>query len=76
LKDVYRIANIVKQNIVEFLVWSECLLELVLVRKSDYEIERWIPLLRDFGYLGADIDAFPDVWPDGSQKVASAASNR
>jgi hypothetical protein len=51
---------------------SECLPKLFLVSESDCEIEGWVPLLRDFYYLGADIDAFLITCSDGSQKVAGS----
>ena len=50
--------------------------ETFLVWESDCEIEGWVPLLRDFHHLGANIDAFPITWSDGSQKVAGVTANR
>ena len=66
LKHIHGVADIVEEDVIEVLLRTENLPELVLVRKSDREIERWIPLLRDFHYLGADVDAFAVAWPDGS----------
>jgi hypothetical protein len=76
LKRVHGVANIIEENVVECLSWPECLPELVLVWESDCEIEGGIPLLRDFHYLVADLDAFPITWSDGSQKVAGVTTNR
>jgi hypothetical protein len=76
LKYVHGVANVVEENVVEFLTCPECLLKLVLVWESDCEIGRRIPLLRDFHYLSADVDAFAIAWSNGSQKVAGPASNR
>jgi hypothetical protein len=76
LKDVHGVANIIEEDVVECLTWPECLLELVCIWESDSEIEGWVPLLRDFHHLGANIDAFPITWSDGSQKVAGVTTNR
>jgi hypothetical protein len=65
-KYIYRIADIVKQNVIEFVAWRECLPKLVLVWERDFETKGRIPLLRDFHYLVADIDAFASTWFDGS----------
>jgi hypothetical protein len=66
LKNVHGVANIIEENVVECLALPECLLELVLVWESDCEVEGGITLLRDFDYLGADIDAFAPSWSDDS----------
>ena len=76
LKHIHRIADIVKEDVIEFLVWLESLLKLLFVRKSHREFEGRISLLCDFHNLGADIDTFAVAWPDGSQNVAGIAANR
>ena len=73
MKHIHRIADIVKEDVIEFLVWLESLLKLLFVRKSHREFEGRISLLCDFHNLGADIDTFAVAWPDGSQNVAGIA---
>ena len=68
LKHINRVADIVEEDVIEFLLRTENLPKLLLVRERDCEFERWISLLRDIHYLGADVDAFAVAWPDGSQE--------
>ena len=76
LKHIHRIADIVKEDVIEFLVWLESLLELLLVWKGDREFKRWISLLCDIHDLMADLNAFAITWPDNRQEIAGAAANR
>src|SRR5437868_12514713 len=76
LKHIHRVADIIKKNVIEFLVCSESLLEFLLVWKNHRELEGWIPLLRDFDNFRTDINAFARKRPDSGQKIASAAPNR
>ena len=76
LKHIYGIADIVEENVVEFLVQIESLLELLLVWKGDREFKGWVSLLCDIHDLIADLDTFPTTRPDNGQEVASAAANR
>src|SRR6188472_1001822 len=46
LKDIHGIANVAKENVIEFLTRFEDLLELVLIRESDCELEGRISLPR------------------------------
>ena len=76
LKHIHRVANVIKKNVIEFLVCPESLLEFLLIWKSDRECEGWVPLLRDFDDFRTDINAFARSRPDSRQKIASAAPNR
>src|SRR5437899_12035784 len=70
LKHIHRIADIVKEDVIEFLVWLESLLKLLFVRKTHREFEGRMSLLCDFHNRGAHIDTFPLAWPGGSHKLA------
>jgi hypothetical protein len=76
LKHIYGIADIVEENVVEFLLRVESLLELLLVWKGDRKFKGCISLLCDIDDLIADLDAFATAWPDNGQQVAGAAANR
>src|SRR4249919_713593 len=75
-KHIDRIADIVKQDVIEFCVSRENLPELLLVWKCNREFEARISLLCDCDNLRADINAFARARPDDSQKIACAAANR
>lgn len=76
MKDIHDIANVIDQDVIEFLVRPESLLELLLIWESDCEFERWISLLRDFYNLSANVNAFAPAWSNNRQKIARAAANR
>jgi hypothetical protein len=48
-----------KEDVIEFFVWLESVLELLLVRESDGKFARWTALLCDFYNLRADVNALP-----------------
>jgi hypothetical protein len=75
LKHIYGVANIVEENVIEFLIRRESLLELLLVWESDREFEGRISLLRDFNNLSADVNTLALTWPDNGQKIARVAAN-
>jgi hypothetical protein len=64
LKDIHGVANIIEEDVIELLVPTENFPELIFVRERDYKIEGWIALLRDFDYLGANVDTFALAWPN------------
>ena len=76
MKHIHGIADIVEEDVIKFVAWSESLLELFLVWERDREFEGWISLLCDFHNLSADVNAFARIWLDNSQKIAGAATNR
>jgi hypothetical protein len=65
-----------KEDVIEFFVWLESVLELLLVRESDGKFARWTALLCDFYNLRADVNAFALTGMENSQKIARAAANR
>jgi hypothetical protein len=76
LKDIDRVADIVKQDIIEFLLWFENSAELLLVRESHRKLKGRISLLCDFDNLRTNVNAFAFSRLDNGQKIASAAPNR
>src|SRR6266498_4496148 len=76
LKHIHRIADVVKEDVIEFFVWLESALELVLVRESHGKFERWTSLLCDFYNLRADVNGFALTGLENSQKIAGAATHR
>src|SRR6266540_1232366 len=76
LKDIHRITDVVKEDVIEFFVWLESPLELFLVRESDGEFEGWTSLLCDFYNLRTDVNAFTLTGLENRQKIAGAAANR
>src|SRR5207342_3202127 len=75
-KHIDRIADIVKQDVIEFFVSLENLPELSLIWKCNREFEVWISLLCDCDNLSADINTFAHARPNDSQKIACVAANR
>src|SRR4029077_18051151 len=76
LEHIHRVADVVKEDVIEFFVRAESAPELFLVWKRDRKFEGWVSLPRNFHNLGADIDTFsPDRLHDG-QKIPDTAANR
>src|SRR5215469_6728452 len=76
LKHIHRVANVVKKDVIEFLVRLKSLPELLLVWKSDREFKGRISLPRDGHDLTTDVDAFAFTRPNDGQKIANVAANR
>jgi hypothetical protein len=76
LKDIHRVADIIKKDIIEFLLWHESSAELLLIRESHRKLKGRISLLCDFDNLRANVDPFALNRLDSGQKIASIATNR
>ena len=68
LKHIHRIADVVKEDVIEFFIWLESLLKLLLVRESYGEFEGRTSLLCDFYNLRADVNAFTLTGLENSPK--------
>src|SRR5260370_18814415 len=75
LKHIARVADVVKQNVVEILVLPEKLEELFRVGKTNGKIERWISFLSDLNYLGTNIYPLRFTWTYRSQEHPSVTTN-
>jgi hypothetical protein len=76
LKDIHCVADIIKEDVIEFLLWLENSAELLLVWESHCKLKGRISLPSDFDNLRTNVNAFAFSWLDDGQKIASAASNR
>src|ERR1043166_4727834 len=76
LEHIHRVPNVVKQDVIEFLIRLESLLEFLLVWKSDAKFKGRMSLPRDVYDLTTDVDAFALTRLNDGQKVTDVAANR